>query len=113
MSVSADHYEKVRNKIEKKGMGVVAAINAVAKEVGLKPGSVQTAYYRVAREKGQTRQLQAQERRMSAKDISLSNQPLDMLMGNIIGGLQEVVARTKDLEAEADRLRQIEAVFSK
>lgn len=114
MSVSAGHYEKVRNKIEKKGLGVVAAINAVAKETGLKPGSIQTAYYRIAREKGQTRELQTQQRRIEAKEFNIrSNQPLDMLMGNIVSGLNEMVTRVQELEGERERLRQIEEVFSK
>lgn len=111
MSKAEDQYEAVRAVMSRKSVGVVAAIKEVAQKQKLKPGSIQTAYYRVARERGTTRQLEAQTRRIAATNAP-ENLPTDMIMSNIVTALHELVERHHELEVDSERLHEIESLLN-
>lgn len=122
MSKAEDQYNKVRAKVDK-GVGVVKAIAEVAKAEKVKPGTIQTAYYRIARQRGTTRGLQVQNQRIAAArkngNGNGAGMSTDLLMQNIVTALRavmepltEVMERVTDLEQDSERLHEIEGMLT-
>lgn len=104
------YYAKVRAKVETKGMGVVKAFKAVAREEKVSEGTIQSHYYRVARERGTTRAAVAQDRRLRAKEFSTAGP--DRLLNDIMGAVQELVRENRELKQDKARLEAIADIFS-
>jgi DNA-binding transcriptional regulator YhcF (GntR family) len=121
-------YGQVREKVEA-GLPVVAAIRAVAVETGVSAGTLQTAYYRVAREAGVVKPRKARKsakmhavakpvaasRRVSggrSRLVAVSEPATAELLRQLVDAAAALGVRVEQLERDSERLRQIEAALA-
>lgn len=95
-------YEAVREKIGA-GLSVGEAIKAVAEDLGIKPGTVHTNYYRMAREHGTV----AKRRVRVTSRMTRTDTPSESLVRTAMEALNELAKRNEELEADSARLQQL------
>ncbi|MDX6476173.1 MAG: hypothetical protein QOH95_1684 [Gaiellaceae bacterium] len=113
-------YEQVRGKVSG-GLSVAAAVKAVSEETGASRGTLQSVYYRVARETGVTKPRSRSKRASSAKrrpsgatsrrragDASSTAELLRQLAQTATA----LSTRVEELERDSARLREVEAAFA-
>jgi hypothetical protein len=116
-------YEQVRAKLAG-GVSVAAAVKAVSEETGASTGTLQSVYYRVARETGATKPRTAARRRSpsSAKRhratgprrrgaVAGAASTVDLLR-QLAETATALSARIEELERDSARLREVEAAFA-
>jgi hypothetical protein len=112
-------YEQVRAKLAD-GLSVAAAVKAVSAETGASTGTLQSVYYRVAREKGVT--APRAPRRSSPRPNRANGAPVRRGAGgaastaSLLRQLAETATalstRIEQLERDSARLREVEAAFA-
>jgi hypothetical protein len=116
-------YEQVRAKVDG-GQSVAAAVKAVSEETGASTGTLQSVYYRVARENGVTKPRATSRRRAmsSAKRHRATRPPTRPQPGSastidLLRQLAETAMalsqRIEELERDSARLREVEAAFAR
>jgi len=118
-------YEQVRAKVTG-GLSVAAAVKAVAEETGASRGTLQSVYYRVARENGATT-ARATSRRKSTSSAKrhratraaarpsaggTSSSTVDLLR-QLADTATALSTRIAELERDSAKLREIEAAFAR
>lgn len=117
-------YEQVRAKLAD-GLSVAAAVKAVSDETGASTGTLQSVYYRVAREMGAARTGRGAKRKSPSpakrqrasspaprgKRASASS-TIDLLR-QLTETATALVARIEELERDSARLREVEAAFAR
>ena len=115
-------YEQVRAKLAD-GLSVAAAVKAVSAETGASTGTLQSVYYRVAREKGVTApRAPRRSSPRSAKAQRANGAPVRRGAGgaastaSLLRQLAETAValstRIEQLERDSARLREVEAAFA-
>lgn len=115
-------YEQVRGKVSG-GLSVAAAVKAVSEETGATRGTLQSVYYRVARETGATKPRSRSKRRLAstakrrptgatprrrAGDTSSTAE----LLRQLAETASALSTRVEELERDSARLREVEAAFA-
>jgi hypothetical protein len=96
-------YEAVRNKVGE-GMPVGQAIKEVAEEIGVKPSTVHTNYYRVLSETGRS----VRYARSRGRKAVNGRQSTTELVKRAIDVLTVLAVHTERLERDATRLQEVE-----
>lgn len=117
-------YEQVRAKVTG-GLSVAAAVKAVSEETGASRGTLQSVYYRVARETGatKTRATSRQKARSAAKrhratraaaraTAGGASSTVDLLR-QLADTATALSTRIAELERDSAKLRAVEAAFAR
>lgn len=119
-------YEQVRAKVTG-GLSVAAAVKAVSEETGASRGTLQSVYYRVARETGATAtKARATSRRKATSSAkrhrgtraatrttaSAAGSTVDLLR-QLADTATALSTRIAELERDSAKLREIEAAFAR
>jgi hypothetical protein len=116
-------YQQVRAKIDG-GMSVAAAVQAVAAETGASRGTLQSVYYRVARENGTTKPRKSAKRaapspargRRGGSTATRGRPTSTASTAELLRQLAETATalstRIEQLERDSARLREVEAAFA-
>jgi hypothetical protein len=117
-------YEQVRSKVTG-GLSVAAAVKAVSEETGASTGTLQSVYYRVARETGATKPRATARRKASssakrhrairaAKRTSAGSASSTVdLLRQLAETATALSKRIEELERDSARLREVEAAFAR
>jgi hypothetical protein len=117
-------YEQVRAKLAD-GLSVAAAVKAVSDETGASTGTLQSVYYRVARETGAARTgtrakrkspSPAQRHRASGpapRRRKASASSTSDLLRQLAETATALSTRIEELERDSARLREVEAAFAR
>jgi hypothetical protein len=116
-------YEQVRAKLAE-GLSVAAAVKAVSEETGASTGTLQSVYYRVARETGVTKPRPERKRKpvtavsrrrpngTSRRVAAGGGQSTTALLRQLAETASALSARIEQLERDSARLREVEAAFA-
>jgi hypothetical protein len=117
-------YEQVRAKVTG-GLSVAAAVKAVSEETGASRGTLQSVYYRVARETGATKARATSRRKAttSAKrhrgtrattraTVGSASSTVDLLR-QLADTATALSTRIAELERDSAKLREVEAAFAR
>jgi hypothetical protein len=117
-------YKQVRAKVDG-GLSVAAAVKAVSEETGASAGTLQSVYYRVARESGVTKPRATSRRRAPSsamrhhgtrpatrKQPGSASSTIDLLR-QLAETATALGKRIEELERDSARLREVEAAFAR
>jgi hypothetical protein len=121
-------YEQVRAKVTG-GLSVAAAVKAVSAETGASTGTLQSVYYRVARETGATkaratsrrkatssakrhRETRAATRVATRTKAGSASSTVDLLR-QLADTATALSTRIAELERDSAKLRKVEAAFAR